>query len=119
MTDPDEIEAVRKEYEALRAKLLLPEALARMAADGLNPDAEMQRLDALFQNAMTAVKASDEGDERMLQLLADKEDSLRALYQGVKAAIAELQAHDPLNPKLEEFQDLLEAWSERMPKEEL
>jgi hypothetical protein len=118
MTDPDEIEEQRREYESLREQLLSPGARARLAADGRDADAEVKRLDELFQNAAAAVKDSVAADERSLQSAADAADSMRAAYHGFKQMIAEVEREDPLNPSLEQAREFLEAWSERMPKDE-
>jgi hypothetical protein len=109
----------RRDYEAVRAQLLLPAVQARMLADGRDPNAEIARLDALYAEMLRTDARMQNQHDRALNAAGDAADSMRELYRVTKKLLVETEQADPFHPQLKEMRDFLEALSARMPKGEL
>lgn len=119
MHSPEEREEIIKKYEALLPKLKSPEVQARMIADGLDPEAEFKKTKAAMDTYLAATEATDKALENQLQAEADVADASYEGYKGLRLAVAEYKQANPLDPRLEEWEDFLEAWAEQVPKEPL
>jgi predicted kinase len=95
-----------------------PEVRARMIADGLDPDAEAAKARGLLDALIKANANCEVADEKLLQTTADKADAMLAFYKAFKTMVREFEQNDPLNPKLEEAREFLDALAEEMPKDE-
>jgi hypothetical protein len=119
MEYPEDIDMARRDYEAVRAQLLLPAVQARMLADGRDPKAEIARLDALYAEMMRTDALTQNQHDRVLNAMADVADNMRELYRVTKKLLAETEQADPFHPQLKEMRDFLEALSARIPNGDL
>ena len=117
MYDPDERAEFLKEYEANLAKAMSPEGRARLIARGLDPEAEFKRVAALKDAYLAADQDYEKAVDDTLQKAATLGDAEYTLFKALREVVQELKRTDPLNPQLEECEDILEAWAEQMPKE--
>ena len=117
MHDPDEIEALEKRYAEVMATANTPEVRARMIADGIDPDAKFKEIEAAFQKHLTAKAAAEAAEENALQATADVGDATYELFKSLRTAIREHKKANPLDPRVEEWEEIIEALSEQYPKE--
>jgi transposase-like protein len=117
MYDPDERAEILKQYEDLLPKLTSPEVRARMIADGLDPEAELKKLADQMDEFVAADEDAEKAVEDMLQKGADAADANYKLFIALRQFLQELKQSNPLHPQLEEWEDLLDALAEQMPKE--
>jgi len=117
MYDPDECAELLKQYEDLIPKLRSPEVRARMIADGRDPEAVLKKLADQRDTLLAADAAAEKAEEHSLQAHADEADAMHAQFKGLLQAVREFKQANPLDPRVEEWEDFLEAWAEEMPKE--
>ena len=117
MFDPDEHAEFLKECEANLAKAMSPEGRARLIARGLDPEAEFKRVAALKDAYLAADQDYEKAVDDKLQKAANLADAEYTLFKALRDVVQELKRTDPLNPQLEEWEDFVEAWAERVPKE--
>ena len=117
MYDPDECAELLKQYEDLMPKLRSPEVRARMIADGRDPEAVLKKLADQMDTLLAADEVAEKAVEHLLHTHADEADAMHALFKGLRQAVQEFKQANPLDPRVEEWEDFLEAWAEEMPKE--
>ena len=117
MYDPEERAEILKKYEDLMPKLRSPEVRARMIADGRDPDAVLKKLADQRDTFLAADEAAEKAVDHQLQAAADVADAMHALFKGLRQAVQEFKQANPLDPRVEEWEDFLEAWAEEVPKE--
>ena len=117
MYDPDECAELLKQYEDLMPKLRSPEVRARMIADGRDPEAVLKKLADQRDTLLAADEVAEKAVEHLLHTHADEADAMHALFKGLRQAVREFKQANPLDPRVEEWEDFLEAWAEEMPKE--
>jgi DNA repair ATPase RecN len=117
MYDPDKRAELLKEYEALLPKLKSPEMRARMIADGLDPEAELKEYADSVDALRAAAKDLDETQEQLLHTTANVADAEYELFKNLRQAIQMMREAEIFEPQLEEMEDYLKAWAERLPKE--
>jgi uncharacterized protein YigA (DUF484 family) len=117
MHDPEERAELLKQHEALVAKLRTPEVQARMIADGLDPDAALKKLADQVDAFVAADDDAEKAVEHMLQAGADAADANYKLFKTLRQLVREYKQANPLDPRVEEWEDFVEAWAEQMPKE--
>jgi hypothetical protein len=115
--DPDEHEARLKHYANVMAKADTPEVRARMIADGVDPDAKFMEITGAFHTYLRSHEAAESAGEAALHATADAADSLYELFKGMRAAVRAHKEANPLDPRIEEWESLLEALSEQFPKD--
>jgi hypothetical protein len=118
MYDPEVRAQFLKQYEACVAKITSPEGRARLIARGLDPETELKKITALKDAAVAADEVCEKTDEQMLQAGADVADAQYDLFKALRQALQEHKQANPFDPRLEEWEDILEAMAEQMPKEE-
>ena len=117
MYDPDECAELLKQYEDLMPKLRSPEVRARMIADGRDPEAVLKKLADQMDTLLAADEVAEKAVEHLLHTHADEADAMHALSKGLRQAVQEFKQANPLDPRVEEWEDFLEAWAEEVPKE--
>src|SRR5256885_221608 len=117
MIDPDRRGEVLKEYEKWFAKVNSPEGRARLLARGVDPDAELTKLTALKETFLAANDECEKAQEELLQKGADVADASYEVYKALRRLVEDYKRVNPLDPRLDEWEDQLEAWAEHMPKE--
>ena len=117
MYDPERRAEMLKEFEALVAKVMSPEGQARLAARGLDPAAELKKITALKDNFLAADDEYEKARENQLQKAADVADAGYEVFKALRRAVQEFKQVNPLDPRLEEWEEQLEALAEQMPKE--
>jgi len=118
MYDPEERAELLKEHAALVARLRSPEVQARMIADGLDSAAELKKLAGHIDTFLAADDDYEKAVDHSLHKAADVADAEYRAFKALRQFVQELKQVNPLHPQLEEWEDYLEAWAERMPKEQ-
>jgi hypothetical protein len=116
---PKDIDMARRDYQTIRAQLLAPGIQARLQAGGLDLEAEIRKLDALYAELSRADSMMLTPGERLPHSLAVLAGNMREFYRVTKKLLAEMEQTNPLHPQLKEIRDFLEALSSHMPKDEL
>ncbi len=117
MYDPDEIAELVKRYEELLPKLKRPEVRARLIADGRDPDAVLRDLTAKMDQLLAADKVCEEKLEAYLQATANMTDESNKLFKMLRQVVQQYKQANPLDPRVEEWEELLEIWARQVPKE--
>ncbi len=117
MYDPDEIAALVKRYEELVPKLKRPEVRARMIADGRDPDAVLQDLAAKMDKLLASDQVVEKTLEAYLQATADMVDQSNKLFKMLRPLVQQYKQANPLDPRVEEWEEKLEIWAQQVPKE--
>src|SRR5438309_1509755 len=89
MYDPDERVELLKEYETLVAKLRSPEVLARMIADGRDPEAVLKRVTAAKDTYLAAADECEKAHENQLQAAADVAEVALEVFKALRQVIQE------------------------------
>ena len=117
MYDPGERAEFLKEFEAKVAKAMSSEGRANLIARGFDPEAEFKKLTAAKDAFLAADDDYEQAHEDLLQKTANQADSVYAVFKALRDVIKEAREINPLDPRLEEWEDQLEAMAELMPKE--
>src|SRR5438105_2273596 len=118
MHSPEERDEIIKKYEALMPKLRSPKVKARMIADGLDPEAQVNKMKAAMDAYLAADQECEEDQEKLLHAGADVADASYEAFKATRKVVQEYEQANPLDPRLEEWEDFLEAWAEQVPKEQ-
>ena len=117
MHDPEENAEILRSHEALMRMLREPEVRAQMIAEGLDPDAELKEYADNVEALRAAAKDQDEIQEQLLQTTANVADAEYELFKHLRQAIQMMRDAEIFEPQLDEMEDYLKAWAQRLPKE--
>jgi len=117
MLDPDRGAEALKRCEEIAAKVSSPDGRAALIARGLDPEAELKKMAAHMDTYRAANAECEKVQEELLHAGADVADAQYAAFKALRQAIQVHKQNDPLDPRLEEWEEFLEAWAEEMPKE--
>ena len=117
MYDPEERAELLKKYQELLPKLKSPEVRARMIADGLDPEAELKEYADSVDALRAAAKDLDGTQEQFLHTTANVADAEYELFKHLRQAIQMMRDAEIFEPQLDEMEEQLKAWAERLPKE--
>lgn len=118
MDYPEDCAELLKQCDEHMVKLRSPEAQARMIADGRDPEAVLREMAAARDTLLAANQKCEEDQEKSLHARADVADASYEAFKATRKSVQEYKQANPLDPRLEEWEDQLEAWAEQMPKEE-